>query len=79
MIASLKLCSKKSNYEFMFTYLLQSIPQSVCEIIARLDNIIWSFISLSNEHGVNCNRSLPISVGIPKTPWDFGQLVNSLR
>ena len=42
--------SKKSNYEFIL-HIYQVISQSVCEIFI-FDNIIWGFISLSNEHGV---------------------------
>ena len=68
--------SKKWNYEFIL-HIYQIISQSVCEIII-FDNIIWGFISLSNEHGV-MQRLAPDVFGISKTPRDFGQLVNFLR
>ena len=45
--------SKKSNYEFI-SHIYQVISQSVCEIII-FDNIIWGFISLSNEHGATAH------------------------
>ena len=40
-----------------------------------LDENIWGFISQNNEHGV-MQPLAPDDLGISKTPWVFGQLVN---